>query len=944
MDVFGFLGAMLVLVIVLGVPITIIVLLVGQSRLKARVEVLARWVNDLDAALKAARVGAGQAVEPKPFASQPSDSQPSDSIPAEFLDSKPVPGEAQPETPSAAAAVAAQPSVAKGAWLTPPSAPVPLETPASMPPPPPPTPPSGPIVMRRDRVAAFGAWIQQNWIYVVSAASLALAGVFMVQYSVQHSLLPPEARVIFAYLFGAALVAAGEWLRRRKGDDEGSSAAYLPSVFAGAGLVTLFAATVAAQQLYLLIGPYVAFGLHMATAALAVGLGWFYGPLLVAVGLLGAFAAPFLVATGAGPNALLYAYYALIAGAGLAIDAIRRWAWVSVLALVLGYLGGGLMMVGGAGLGPWVAFLLTLPALAIVLPRLRLIPEHPGPATILTLLSRGALGWPEFPVRVAAGAVLATCLALVMIDAETALIGLLVLAALTLLAVALLIWAERADGLADLALLPALALVVRLWFEAINYWPLFSDFAAKAIALRAPGTTAPMTLTWVVAMAALVSACFALRALRGGPVALAHGLGAALTAPLAVVVLELVWQPALVIGDWAWALHPMALAAAMVALAERFARRDGSDHRRMAHAILSALSLIALSLFLLTSSTGLTLALATLIVAAAWLDQRFTLREMGLFIQIAVAAVSYRLLIDPGIDWAMDAPLLPVIAAFASCILAEVAGFVLLRDKGRVMTSGVLESAAMALTAILANVLLTRWLVPKDSLGSALDFNYAATLNAMPWLVLALTQAYRAGLGPTLRRLRIGLAAFAGLLAAAGLLWSALPLNPLNAAYEDGLGAKVIGPLVLDTLALSYVMPGLMLLIAALRLPFPRPLRLFLLSVGASLVALYAGLEIRRFWQGDWLGQPGVTQYELYSYTIALMLVGAALLYQSIARHSPTLRRIAMAVIALVIAKVFLIDAAGLSGLTRVFSFLGLGLSLAGLAWLNRWAGQASAK
>ena len=33
-----------------------------------------------------------------------------------------------------------------------------------------------------------------------------------------------------------------------------------------------------------------------------------------------------------------------------------------------------------------------------------------------------------------------------------------------------------------------------------------------------------------------------------------------------------------------------------------------------------------------------------------------------------------------------------------------------------------------------------------------------------------------------------------------------------------------------------------------------------------------------------------------------------------------------------------LIDASGLSGLTRVFSFLALGLSLAALAWLNRWA------
>ena len=112
--------------------------------------------------------------------------------------------------------------------------------------------------------------------------------------------------------------------------------------------------------------------------------------------------------------------------------------------------------------------------------------------------------------------------------------------------------------------------------------------------------------------------------------------------------------------------------------------------------------------------------------------------------------------------------------------------------------------------------------------------------------------------------------------------------------------------------------------------------------IGAALAALYIVLEIRRYWQGDWIGGTEVMQGELYSYTVALMLLGAGLLYQAIARRSGTLRRVAMAVIGLTIAKVFLLDAAGLTGLTRVVSFLGLGLCLAGLAWLNRWAGEVS--
>ena len=101
---------------------------------------------------------------------------------------------------------------------------------------------------------------------------------------------------------------------------------------------------------------------------------------------------------------------------------------------------------------------------------------------------------------------------------------------------------------------------------------------------------------------------------------------------------------------------------------------------------------------------------------------------------------------------------------------------------------------------------------------------------------------------------------------------------------------------------------------------------------------VWAALEIRRFWRGEQIATPGFTQPELYTYTVALLIAGGVLLVQALRRRNAGLRRLAMAVIEIAIAKVFLVDAAGLAGLLRVFSFLGLGLVLAGLAWLNRWA------
>ena len=70
----------------------------------------------------------------------------------------------------------------------------------------------------------------------------------------------------------------------------------------------------------------------------------------------------------------------------------------------------------------------------------------------------------------------------------------------------------------------------------------------------------------------------------------------------------------------------------------------------------------------------------------------------------------------------------------------------------------------------------------------------------------------------------------------------------------------------------------------------------------------------------------------------AILVTGAVLFYQSLARNAVGLRRAGLVVIGLAVAKVFLIDISGLDGLVRVLSLVVLGLSLAGLAWLNRWA------
>ncbi|WP_151717872.1 DUF2339 domain-containing protein [Gemmobacter serpentinus] len=799
-----------------------------------------------------------------------------------------------------------------------------------------------PLVFRTDRLEAVFAWLRDNWAYAVAALSLALAGVFFVQYGIEKGLLPPPLHVMAAIAFGAGLIGAGEWLRRRWGDGAKARAGYLPSVFSGAGIVAIFAGIAAGRLIYGLYGPGMTFAGLGLTALGAIWLGWRHGPFLAAIGLLGGALTPFLLDGGGAAPTWLLGYYVGLAVIGLAVDAIRRWAWISVLALVLAHLGLFLMTASGAGQAGWMWSLLAMALIAIIIPQRSLVPDHPAPS-VTRAMWRRAGRWPSFPVRLAAGNMVVVTAALTMLGlgGDLAMLGFLLLTALALV---LLLWADAAPGLRDLAALPALGLLAKLALAQ----DMRMTFQMQDILRRAPESGAPATVLLLLALAVLISAGFAWRALRRG--SLPDALLAVLTAPVAVLLLEALWQPATVLGSYAWALHVMAVAAAAVGLALAFARADAhadrAPGRRVAWATLAALTLIALSLFLVTSAAALTLALAVLLLVAVELDRRFGLPEMGWFIQAAAAVLSWRLVVDPGLSWAEAAPLWAVLASYLGVAAACWLGLRGLRAS-RLLPRAVMESLGLSALALLVNVLVLRQFeavtLPDGNWSPDLsESHWGATLYALPWLILALGQCWRARVSPGLaRRIRLLIAAGAGLLAFGGLAMAVLVLNPIFAGWADDPRGWVRGPIVLNSLFIAYAVPGLILLLVPPRLmALPHRLRQGLRLVGVGFLVIYGIAAIRHGWHGRWIGGPEVLQGELYSYTLAMMLTGAGLLWQALARRSVLLRRIAMAVIALTVAKVFLWDVSGLSGLVRVLSFAGLGLALAGLAWLNRWIGQ----
>lgn len=799
------------------------------------------------------------------------------------------------------------------------------------------------FVFRRELLGGLSRWLRENWVLAIGSASLAFAGLFLVQYGVEHGLLTPFWRVTGAAILGAALIAGGEAIRRRYGDDAENSVKYLPSALSGAGLITLFIAVLAARAMYGLLEPRPTLAALCLVSVLAVTIGWLYGPLLSALGIVGATAAPFLVGGDSNASWVLFFYFALIAAVGLGIDTIKRWAWVSVIALIASLAASFTLFLARPDDLSFLSGVVPIAFAAIVVPERSLLPQHAG-ASFFDLLGShaGRRRFPEFPTRLSlagVGAVTAAAL-LVALNADKAEQVYLAFGTLTLALVATLIWMRRAPALFDHTLLPGLAILALLALEPFAHGPLYSAFLDAVN--RPPETPLPAT-AWILTAIGAAGTCLAFLRMRqaveenrapGGQEVVFWALASATYAPMTVLAMEFFWEPARVVGLAPWALVVIAIATMMTFLAERAAKLNETPQRPLLVALfaIAALTLIALALFMLLTKTALTLALAVMVLLTALIDRRFDLPALALFLQIGVGVISYRLVVDPGIYWATQVAGSGEVALAYLGTIGVLIPALLVARPARPKTALIVESAIFTLGAVFLSVMLNRMF--QGLLGAE---HAEAGLTAAVWAATLVNQLYRMKGGSRFGRLiRIGLATIYALVLCGSLFAGFFVTNPLFANYF-GPRQFVGGTPVLDSLFAAYAPLACVFAVAALKLThLGAKVRIGFAVVASALMAWYAALEIRRLWRGVDLTVPGVTDPELYSYTVALLFSSVALLMAAFWRRSNALRKLAMVGVALTVAKVFAIDMSGLTGLIRVVSFMGLGLALVGLAWLNR--------
>ncbi len=193
------------------------------------------------------------------------------------------------------------------------------------------------------------------------------------------------------------------------------------------------------------------------------------------------------------------------------------------------------------------------------------------------------------------------------------------------------------------------------------------------------------------------------------------------------------------------------------------------------------------------------------------------------------------------------------------------------------------------------------------------------------------------GFALVLRRLDLGRAnavfRFASLAASAiGMGVAAVGLLLIYNPLFDG--KPVDGGLALNALILAYLMPAAL---SATSARFARRAQPAAFAVAASLVAIlllfaYASLETRRAFQGAAIGfERATSDGEWYALSAVWLLLGLALLAYGVWRGSREARYASAFFVIATTLKVFLFDLAGLEGVLRALSFMGLGAALIGV-------------
>lgn len=823
--------------------------------------------------------------------------------------------------------VAEQPRVPEVAPVAAPlPAPEPIAEPAT------PTPPeaiesAGPAPSLEEKLGS-------RWAVWAGGATLALAGVFLVRYSIEQGFLGPVARVLLGMCLGFALLGAAEMLRRgRAGVDQrllsrvGMAPANVPPTLAAAGLVALFAAIYAAYALYDLAGPLATFLALATVSAAAMALSLLHGPIVAILGQAAAFIVPALVSTN-DPSALaLFGYVLAVAAGCLALAKYRGWRWTAWIALA-GVAGWTLLWFAGAwrpadSLVIAIFIVLTTALFAFAGPR----PYGPEDRLFLRIVQSDLL--PD--ATLVAMAVLAFLLARMGSYDVPSLLGLAGLAA------AIIAASRREQSMDYLALVGAASVVAAL---ALWHLPQVIEEALPLGMIEGsatgfvPGPIVPPSFEYFV----LVVSGFAIAFGAAGFLLVAGAIRPILwatlsSAPPLLLLAIAYWRIAAFDVALPWALVALLVGAIMLGMATMVARQRSAPGMNDALGIYAVATLAAIVLAL-TMSLRLgwfSVALAAMIPAIGWVDRKLDIPLLRHVTFGVAAAVLVRLFLN---GYVLDYPLSPtpifnqLLYLYGLPALSFWLGLRLFGTGHDDHLADVLMAGCIACVVALVSLEIRHF-----AGGGRIDRTHYGlleqSLQSIAWLIMAygLCRREEAWNSPIITWAWQILAGAASIQIAVGQV---LIKNPLWTGEDIGAWT------LFNVLTLAYLVPAI--LAGLFRVEFARRNLVPLMrGAGAAAVVLgliYLSLEVRRAFQGGVLSGDEPSDAEYYAYSAIWLIYGAALLGMGLRFNNAAMRYASLAVVSLTVLKVFLFDMSTLTGILRVLSFFGLGIVLLAVGWL----------
>lgn len=166
-----------------------------------------------------------------------------------------------------------------------------------------------------------------NWLAIVGAVAFVIGTGFFLRLAIDNDWIGETGRVVLGVIVGAAFIGAGEFWRR-------SRPAWAQAM-TGGGIGILYLAVFAAFSLYELIDPVPAFAIFALITAGAGIQALRHESVAVAIlGIVGGFATPLMLQDNLPDARLLLGYVLLLDVGVLGLSTRRNWRWFTLLALI----------------------------------------------------------------------------------------------------------------------------------------------------------------------------------------------------------------------------------------------------------------------------------------------------------------------------------------------------------------------------------------------------------------------------------------------------------------------------------------------------------------------------------------------------------------------------------------------------------------------------------